>query len=247
MKTDTYPIGVQCLKLLQSSHLDKSARVVMLEVWDGSKYIESARFEATMGSWMQRPALKNGFWRIRNRSPIPAKWQLAELHFFKDVICQIPAPGAIVGSLWVRVEGDVHKYNIKNVADGDPETIWIPDCVPAEGDWTGCQMAPGDNTFAAPAWIGYDYGLDPETVRCVQLLQSDAYVAGGDRQTHADIIDIQKWEGDKFEVARTIYNLKAGVISKTLPGPKNLWVLNSEEDIPQGQGEKRSQIRARDS
>jgi hypothetical protein len=185
---------------------------------------------------MQRPAAKNALWRIRPAAPTPAKWKISKLSFFQDVICEIHAPGAVVASEWVRVKGDIHKYNAKNVIDDDPETVWIPDCVPYEGEWTGCQASPDPNidNFAAPAWIGFDYGDVSQTVRCVQMWQSDAFMEDFDRPTFTEAIDIQRWNVDKWLTYRTVTGLGAGYLIRTLPWRDHLWALNTEENMPNG-------------
>ena len=74
-------------------------------------------------------------------------------------------------------------YNIRNVMDDRPETVWVPDCVPPYGTWTGC--------VARDPWIGYDFGFEPKTVRCMRIYQSDAFVATEDRATHVSGLVIQ--------------------------------------------------------
>ena len=100
------------------------------------------RFDATAGTYMQRPAPTDIIWRISNYNSVAAKWQVSELHFFEDIVCADELEGGVLSSIGVRPDaekyGSIHAFKPTNVQDNDISTVWVADCEPPAGTWTGC-------------------------------------------------------------------------------------------------------------
>merc|ERR1719387_1693558 len=107
-------VEVQCLQLYQSAHMERQARAVVLQAWNGKKYVDMFRFDATAGTYMQRPAPTDIIWRISNYNSVAAKWQVSELHFFEDIVCADELEGGVLSSIGVRPDaekyGSIHAF-----------------------------------------------------------------------------------------------------------------------------------------
>jgi len=188
--------------------------------------------------WQRRPAAAGTIWKMENRQFIPEGWAIYEVEFHSDASCKPPngntsyrgLRGQPIASGFVPTED---KNGPQNAFDGDLKTAWIAQCaeiikalVPENVplDPVGCH--------SGAAWIGLDFWLEPQEVRCIRIHQV------GYENMQSGSVAMSRWDGNTWQEAWTAEGLGGSAWDQRPAQPNSMWrVVNVRKRAEKCKGE----------
>jgi len=229
---------VRCVRLQQGEQTPEQSDSVVLEFWDGAKFVgsdpELSPREVALnglggGGWQRRPARDGTIWRVENLDYVPEGWVIYELEFHTDAACggagnwsglgEYYGPEVAISSGYVPSSVvPKSKHGPHKAFDKDPNTQWLSQCfaIPERLEPIGVPSPPV-GCHPRQAWIGLDLGIKPQVVRCVRLLQA------GYRRMQSSTVALSKWDGNNWKQVEEYSGLGGSTWHQRPAGPNTMW------------------------